>query len=75
MTSYTTTVVAMAAHLSQILIAFGVFAGATVSGLTGFAFSAVAGAILLHIMAPIEAVPLMMICSVLVQITNLKGTQ
>ena len=51
----------------QLLIAIGVFAGAVVSGFTGFAFSAVAGAILLHALPPSEAVPLMMICSVLVQ--------
>jgi hypothetical protein len=47
------------------------FAGGFVSGLAGFAFSAVAGAILLHILRPIEAVPLMMACSVGVQATNL----
>ena len=49
------------------LMALGIFAGALVSGFTGFAFSAVAGAILLHALPPSEAVPLMMICSVLVQ--------
>jgi uncharacterized membrane protein YfcA len=53
--------------VSEALAAFGIFAGATVSGFTGFAFSAVAGAVLLHVLPPIEAVPLMMICSVLVQ--------
>jgi uncharacterized membrane protein YfcA len=47
------------------------FAGAFVSGLAGFAFSAVAGAILLHIFPPIEAVPLMMASSVGVQAANL----
>jgi uncharacterized membrane protein YfcA len=51
----------------QFLMALGVFAGAVVSGFTGFAFSAVAGAVLLHMLPPAEAVPLMMICSVLVQ--------
>jgi uncharacterized membrane protein YfcA len=53
--------------VSEALAAFGIFAGATVSGFTGFAFSAVAGAVLLHVLPPVEAVPLMMICSVLVQ--------
>ena len=48
-----------------------VFAGAFVSGLSGFAFSAVAGAILLHVFPPIEAVPLMMACSITVQAANL----
>ena len=50
-----------------LLLSAGVFAGAVVSGFAGFAFSAVAGAILLHAIPPIEAVPLMMMCSVAVQ--------
>jgi uncharacterized membrane protein YfcA len=54
-----------------LLLALGVFAGAVVCGFTGFAFSAVAGAVLLHVLAPAEAVPLMMACSVLVQSTSL----
>src|SRR5262245_3772105 len=48
-------------------MALGVFAGAVVCGFTGFAFSAVAGAVLLHVLRPSEAVPLMMVCSILVQ--------
>jgi uncharacterized membrane protein YfcA len=39
--------------------------------LPGFAFSAVAGAILLHVFPPAEAVPLMMACSITVQAANL----
>jgi len=54
-----------------LLLSAAVFSGAFVSGLAGFAFSAVAGGILLHIMAPLEAVPLMMACSVGVQVSNL----
>jgi uncharacterized protein len=54
-----------------VLLSVAVFSGAVVSGLAGFAFSAVAGAILLHLMPPIEAVPLMMACSILVQVTSL----
>jgi len=53
------------------LISVAVFSGAVVSGFAGFAFSAVAGAILLHVMPPMEAVPLMMACSVLVQLASL----
>src|SRR5215475_12753737 len=53
------------------LLSVAVFLGAFVSGLSGFAFSAVAGAILLHMYQPLEAVPLMMACSVGVQGTNL----
>jgi len=53
------------------LLSVAVFLGAFVSGLAGFAFSAVAGAILLHVRLPMEAVPLMMACSIAVQATNL----
>ena len=53
------------------LLSAAVFFGAFVSGLAGFAFSAVAGAILLHLLQPLEAVPLMMACSVGVQAANL----
>src|ERR1700712_3476526 len=55
---------------TNVLLSIAVFAGAFVSGLAGFAFSAVAGAILLRIFQPLEAVPLMMACSVGVQAAN-----
>jgi uncharacterized membrane protein YfcA len=48
-----------------------VFSGAFVSSLAGFAFSAVAGTILLRILQPMEAIPLMMACSIGVQAANL----
>lgn len=53
------------------LMGLAVFAGALVSGAAGFAFSAAAGAILLHVLAPKEGVPLMMACSIAVQATSL----
>jgi uncharacterized protein len=53
------------------LLSIAAFCGGFVSGLAGFAFSAVAGAILLHVLPPLEAVPLMMACSITVQATNL----
>src|SRR5882757_7411291 len=56
---------------SFFLLSVAVFLGAFVSGFAGFAFSAVAGGILLHMLVPTEAVPLMMACSVGVQATNL----
>jgi len=56
---------------SFLIISTGIFAGALVSGLMGFAFSAVAGAILLHVMPPTEAVPLMMACSIITQAVTL----
>jgi hypothetical protein len=61
----------MADVTSFLVLSAAVFCGAFVSGLAGFAFSAVAGAILLHAMRPTEAVPLMMACSVGVQGANL----
>ena len=54
-----------------VMLSAGVFAGALVSGLVGFAFSAVAGAVLLHIMPPTEAIPLMMACSIVTQVVSL----
>jgi uncharacterized membrane protein YfcA len=54
-----------------LIVGLGLFAGAVVSGLMGFAFSAVAGAILLHVLPPIEAVPLMMACSTFTQAISL----
>src|SRR2546429_4881123 len=56
---------------AYLVLSGAVFAGALVSGLSGFAFSAVAGAILLHVFPPMEAVPLMMACSIIVQAANL----
>ena len=58
---------------SFFLLSVAVFLGAFVSGFAGFAFSAVAGAILLHTLLPVEAVPLMMACSIGVQATNLRA--
>ena len=54
-----------------LLLSTGIFAGAVVSGFAGFAFSAVAGAFLLHAIPPLEAVPLMMACSIVVQAVSL----
>ncbi len=56
---------------SLIFVSAGVFAGAVVSSLVGFAFSAVAGAVLLHVMPPTDAVPLMMACSTVTQVLSL----
>src|ERR1700710_1074663 len=56
---------------TNVLLSVAVFAGAFVSGLAGFASPAVAGATLLRIFQPLEAVPLMMACSIGVQAANL----
>ena len=54
-----------------LVLSAGVFAGALVSGAAGFAFSGVAGALLLHVLPPTEAIPFMMICSIAVQSASL----
>src|SRR5712672_342705 len=54
-----------------LVLSAAVFAGAFVSGLSGFAFSAVAGALQKKVFPPMEAVPLMMACSITVQAANL----
>ena len=53
------------------VLCVGSFAGAVVSGLAGFAFSAVVGALWLHMLPPAEAVPLMMTCSLVTQAISL----
>jgi uncharacterized membrane protein YfcA len=45
-----------------------IFIGALAAGLAGFAFSATAGAILFHWLPPIEAVPLLLACSITAQL-------
>src|SRR5580658_7612046 len=54
-----------------IFLCLGVFLGGFISGVAGFAFSAVAGAILLHFYPPKFAVPLMMVCALLAQLYSL----
>lgn len=44
-----------------------VFAAAGLSSIGGFAFSALCGALLFHIMTPVAAVQLMMVCSIAIQ--------
>ena len=55
----------------------GVFIGSVVSGFSGFAFSAAAGAVLFHVFEPQRALPLMMGCSIASQLMTmvmLRGT-
>ena len=61
-------------HIAYLaLIGAAMFSGAVVSGAIGFGFSAIAGVIILHVMLPVEAVPLMMACGALVQISSLSA--
>ena len=54
-----------------LILSLGVFLGSCVSGFAGFAFSATAGAVLLHFFEPILVVPLMMLCSIASQSATL----
>ncbi|MEM6580773.1 MAG: sulfite exporter TauE/SafE family protein [Pseudomonadota bacterium] len=57
-----------AGNLPVVIALVGVFAGAFVAGFAGFGLSAAAGAFLLHVLPAPTAVPLMMLCSVVVQV-------
>jgi uncharacterized protein len=52
-------------------IVVGIFLGAAVSGFSGFAFSAAAGAVLIHVIEPNETIPLMMACSIISQMITM----
>jgi uncharacterized protein len=49
-------------------VALAIFAAATVSSIAGFAFSAICGAMLFHLVArPVNAVEIMLLCSIAIQ--------
>jgi uncharacterized membrane protein YfcA len=50
-----------------------IFIGSLVAGLTGFAFSAVTGALLFHWLAPSAAVPLLLACSITTQLFSITA--
>jgi uncharacterized protein len=53
------------------LVIVSVASGALVAGLAGFAFSAVAGALLLHWVAPVTIVPVLLACSITTQLFSI----
>jgi uncharacterized membrane protein YfcA len=57
--------------MEYLALGLAAFLGGIVCGFAGFAFSAVAGAILLHVLEPLLAIPLMMLCSIMSQVTSL----
>jgi len=57
----------MGVDLFEVVIVAAVFLGAIVQGFSGFAFSAVAGAIVLQVQSPDLAIPLLMVCSLMIQ--------
>lgn len=60
---------AIDAQLAVAILA--IVAGAITAGLAGFAFSAIAGAILFHWLPPVEAVPLLLACSITTQLFSM----
>ena len=75
MTSIASALPDAAVTLTGVLCA--VFAGALVSGLAGFAFSAVAGALLLRLLTPAETVSLLLVSSLgaqLISTASLRGS-
>ncbi len=62
----------LADHITLIVTLFIIFAGSLAAGLAGFAFSAITGAVLFHLLAPVEAVPLLLACSITTQIFSIS---
>lgn len=58
-------------NLTLIVTVLSIFAGSLAAGLAGFAFSAISGAILFHWLPPIEAVPLLLACSITTQLLSI----
>ena len=62
----------LASHTTLIATLIIIFAGSLCAGLAGFAFSAITGAILFHLVAPINAVPLLLACSITTQLFSIS---
>lgn len=58
--------------MTLIATMLAIFAGSLAAGLAGFAFSAVTGALLFHWVPPIEAVPLLLACSITTQLFSIS---
>ncbi len=59
-------------HITLIVTMLSIFFGSLAAGLAGFAFSAIAGAMLFHWLAPVEAVPLLLACSITTQLFSIS---
>ncbi len=60
-----------AANVTLSVTLVSIFVGSIAAGLAGFAFSAVAGAMLFHWLEPIQAVPLLLACSITTQLLSI----
>ena len=61
-----------ASHITLIVTLLTIFAGSLAAGLAGFANSAIAGAVLFHWLPPIDAVPLLLACSITTQLFSIS---
>jgi uncharacterized membrane protein YfcA len=59
--------------LAPFVTVAAIFAGSLVSGIAGFAFSAVAGALLLHFVPPTQVVSLLLACSITTQLFSITS--
>jgi hypothetical protein len=62
----------LTSHTTEVVTLVTIFAGSLAAGLAGFAFSAVTGAVLFHVLAPIDAVPLLLACSITTQLFSIS---
>ncbi len=58
-------------NITLIVTLLSIFLGAVAAGLAGFAFSAISGAMLFHWVDPIQAVPLLLACSITTQLLSI----
>ena len=63
---------ALTAHTTLIVTLISIFVGSLAAGLAGFAFSAITGALLFHVLMPIDAVPLLLACSITTQLFSIS---
>ncbi len=63
----------LGSNITLAITLVSIFAGSLTAGLAGFAFSAIAGALLFHWLAPIEAVPLLLACSITTQLLSITS--
>jgi uncharacterized protein len=61
----------LAGDITLAVTLLSIFVGSVAAGLAGFAFSAISGAILFHWLDPIQAVPLLLACSITTQLLSI----
>ena len=61
----------LAGHVTLAATVLSIFVGSVAAGLAGFAFSAISGAMIFHWLDPIQAVPLLLTCSITTQLLSI----